>query len=321
MKCLKWLVILSIIVLISILVPLDVAYAASPSIDDVKVYQDYEQSGDWLIVAVYNISGGNTTTSLCGTNYPWTFQLIDSTGTALTNTSLEQCGMRVVGVEISQAQASAYTWNGNYSVKIIGNWGTAPSATRAINNSDWRGSDLTYLDQWVQDEAGIIQNFDAQTYSNVSYIEVVYTNETYVQSLTYSGGYIFSAIPAFSHYRPELFLITTTSVPIQYINNSTDMTYATNLYGGFNASVGTTVATALATVAPYVGFTGVNAARMMGMILTLIGFFAVAMIEKSIAFMIILGGVMIGVFPMATVFVLVFILIILLVRSLFWSST
>jgi hypothetical protein len=313
MRCIKWSAILTIIVLIMILAPASIVYANSPSVDEVKVFQSYQETDDWLVVAVYNISGGNTTTSLCDIyNYPWRVQLIHNDDSEVVgNWTIQQCGMRPIGLYLSAAQGATEVYGGNYSVKIMGLWGTSPNASKNINASDWKGEvSFGGLDSWVLNQAGIIETYDSDTY--------IETTAEYGDVLNIDGGYIFdTGIPYLSTYRPDIFLITLDTLALNYENSSTDMTYANNLYANWDIVVGPEVSGALTSAGWYFGIGG----RLMGALLTLMGFLSLAMIEKSVAFMIILGGVMIGVFPMTTVFVLVFVLMIILVRSLFWSST
>jgi hypothetical protein len=109
--------------------------------------------------------------------------------------------------------------------------------------------------------------------------------------------------------------------PLGYLPSTGGTTYATDLYDNWDVAVGPEVSAVLTTAAPYFGFVGADGGRMVGALLTLLGFLSLAIIEKSVAFLVILGGVMIGVFPMATVVMLVFVMAVVLIRSLFWSST
>jgi hypothetical protein len=315
----KWLRFFILVVIISIFIPSGIIFAASPSVDDVKVYQNYENTGDWLVVAVYNISGTNTSTSQCGSNYPWYIQLVDNTtGIPVTNNPLNQCGMRPFGIYISPNMSAGLVYNGNYSVKIYGQWGSSPNASRTINNSDWRGSVYApslEFDKWIIQEAKVIQAFDGKTY--VETVPVM-TGSGYLEVLNPDGGLIFNAgISFLSSYKPNLFQITYDTFPMGYNNSSGSTNYADALYTNWDIALGPDVSTALTNAGWYLGIGG----RMMGALLTIIGFLSLAIIEKSVAFMVILGGVMIGVFPMATVILLVFVLAVVLIRSLFWSST
>jgi hypothetical protein len=313
MKCLRFLVLLMIGV---ITLSGGIAYADSPSVDDVKVYQDYKDAGDWLIVAVYNISGTNASTSQCGSNYPWIAQLIDNSDASIVgNWRIKLCGMRPIGLYLSAMAASSETVGGNYSIKVLAQWGAAPSGTKLISATDWKGANydgIGGLDEWVINEAKIMETYDGITYVETvaypEYAEVLNTN---------GGGWFATGIDALDYYRPDLFIVNIENYPIDYVPPVVGDSYAADLYNNWDDSLGPEIAPALTDIGFYFGVNG----RMMAAILTLVGFLSIVMIEKSIAVIIILGGVLIGVIPMATVIMLVFILVIVLIRSLFWSST
>jgi hypothetical protein len=318
----KWIRFFVLTILMSVFIPSGIVLAASPSVDDVKVFQSYENSGDWLIVATYNISGGNfadcTNTSCFRIPaYTWYIQFIDnSDGSIKTTNQLEQSGMKPFGISVSAATAAGYTWSGNYSVKIYGAFNTPnPNASRTLVATDWRGEvSAGELDQWVIQQAQIMEDYELVDYVTT----VVEWNEV----LTQVGGSIFDrGISQLSYYRPDIFQVTHYLFPLGYTPTTGDTTYADDLYDNWDTTLGPEIAPSLTAIAPYFGFTGVDGGRMVGALLTLMGFLSLAIIEKSVAFLVILGGVMIGVFPMATVIMLVFVMAVVLIRSLFWSST
>jgi len=316
MKNIKLSIVILVIMLSAIFIPVGMAFAASPSVDDVKVFIGYEETNDWLIVATYNISGGNTAdctnTSCCDIySHPWKIQLLGTDGvTVLTENTILQCGMRPASIYLSNASASALMWGTNYSVKIYGNWGALPSGKRTINATDWIGNNLVGLNQWVISKAKVIQTFDVETY--------VDTVPVYGEVLNVDGGYIFdTGIPYLSHYRPDIFEITTETVPITYILTN-ESAYASGLWNQPLVDVwGAPIAAALTNTGYYFGVSG----RIFGALLMFCGFISLAMFSKTIAFLIIIGGVVVGFVPMSLLFVLVFMLVVILVRSLFWSST
>ena len=305
----------------SIFIPSGIVLAASPSVDDVKVFTDYYETGDWLIVATYNISGGNfsnctNTSCFRPPAYTWYIQFVDSTGTPLTTNKLEQEGMRPYGISVNAAVATGYTFGGNYSVKIYGAFNTPnPNASRTLTAVDWRGEVAAgELKEWVRQQAQIMEDRDG--------IDYITTVAEWGNVLTQTGGNYFDVgIAYLSDYIPSVFQITHYLFPLGYTVSTGDTNYADDLYDNWDITLGPEIAPSLTAIAPYFGFTGVDGGRMVGALLTLMGFLSLAIIEKSVAFMVILGGVMIGVFPMATVIFLVFIMAVVLIRSLFWSST
>jgi hypothetical protein len=317
----KWIRFFVFTILMSVFIPSGIVLAASPSVDDVKVFQSYENSGDWLIVATYNISGGNfsncaNTSCFRPPAYTWYIQFIDnSDGSIKTTNQLAQSGMKPFGISINAAQAAGYTWGGNYSVKIYGNYGATPNASRTLVATDWRGEVLAgELDQWVLQQAQIMEDYEL--------VDYVTTVTEWNEVLTQAGGSIFDrGISQLSYYRPDIFQVTHYLFPLGYEDSTGTTDYADDLYDNWDTTLGPEIAPSLTAIAPYLGFTGVDGGRMVGALLTLMGFLSLAIIEKSVAFLVILGGVMIGVFPMATVIMLVFVMAVVLIRSLFWSST
>jgi len=311
----KWLrAYLLIAILIFIFVPMGTASALSPSIDDVKVFQNYQQTGDWLIVVTYNISCNNASMPYNQLSYQWWVQLINNNNPTApyVQYKVPNCGMAPYGLYVNASlAASPLVWgNSNYSIRVIGQYGVFPNSSRAINTSDWIGDNHGALDSWVIDTANTIQ-----TYNSITYLTTSADNK---QILNTDGGTIFGGISGLNVYSPYLFQVTTITVPITYVASTTNTSYADSLYTApISGTLGAPIANSLSSMGTYFGIN----ARMMCAILILIGFFSIAIIEKSIAFMIILGGVLIGAFPMGTILVLVFLMIVLLVRSLFWSST
>ena len=311
----KWLKVFILVIAMSFFIPSGIVLAASPSVDNVKVFKGYKETGDWIIVATYNISGSNTSTSLCNDAATWSIKLIDNaTGLEKANLPIQQCGMKPFGIYLSYNSTLGLSFGGNnsYSVKIYGNWGTNPNASRNISTADWRGSNLDYLDQWIKEQAQIMETFDGIDY-------VTQVPAPYYEVLTIAGGNIFDiGISQLSVVRPDIFQVNTVNFPLSYIPSNGSTNYADNLYINWDIALGPDVSNALDVAAPYFGFTS---GRMIGALLTIMGFLSLAIIEKSFAFMIILGGIMIGLFPMTTVFLVVFIEAVVLIRSLFWSST
>lgn len=296
-----------------------IAYADSPSIDDAKVFQSYEEDGDWLFVVTYNISGTNTSTSLCGYSYVWWLILKDGvTGDVLGLTPNIQCGMRPASILLNESSASALSLYGDYDLVIYGNWGAGPEDSYTLQAADWRGEvENGGLDDWVIAQAEIIEDYDAVYLGSADYLDPVPNYDHDV--LTVSGALIFNrGIPALEDYRPDIFAVTYEGLDIDYIPNTDDTSYADDLYNNTETMIGSTIYDAAEDVGDrWLGIDG----RMTLALLTILGFLAIAVIEKSIAFLIILGGILIGVFPMGTVFLIVFLLMVVFIRAWFWSST
>jgi hypothetical protein len=233
----------------SVFIPSGIVLAASPSVDDVKVFTDYYEADDWLIVATYNISGGNfsnctNTSCFRPPAYTWYIQFVDSTGTVLTTNKLAQSGMKPFGISVSAATAAGYTYGGNYSVKIYGNYGATPNSSRTLVATDWRGQvSAGELDQWVVQQAQIMEDYEL-----VDYVTTVVEGD---EVLTQEGGSIFDrGISQLSYYRPDIFQITHYLFPLGYTPTTGDTTYADDLYDNWDTTLGPEIAPSLTAIAP-----------------------------------------------------------------------
>lgn len=310
----KWIIGLILLVVLSG----GVAYADSPSIDDAKVFQSYVEDGDWLFVVTYNISGTNTSTSSCGYVNVWWLLLEDGvTGDLLGATPNIQCGMRPASILLNASSVTALTEGGDYDLVIYGNWGAHPEDTYTLQPEDWKGEVANGgLDDWVIYQASVIEDYDTVYIGSADYLDVV---PRYGECLTPDGADIFNkGIPKLEDYRPYIFTVTYEGLDIDYVPNTDDTSYADDLYNDTEAMIGSTIYDSAEAVGDrWLGIDG----RMMLALLTILGFLSIAVIEKSIAFLIIIGGVLVGFFPMGTVLLLVFLLMVTLIRALFWSST
>lgn len=313
----KWvgLVLISLALLV---VPANYVYADSPSVDNAKVFQSYEETGDWLVVATYNISGTNTSTSLCSTTYIWYLQFKDGvTGDEIANYQIKsnaQCGMRIGAIYINADEVTALTEGGDYDVVLYGVWGAHPTDSYTLVAGDWKGEVANEgLDEWVIEQVGIIETYDSGDYLDVVPVE----GSGYETVLTVDGGGVVG-IPYLINYRPNIYAVTYEGLDINYVPNTDDTSYADDMYNSTEAMIGSTIYDAAEDVGDrWLGVDG----RMMLALLTILGFLSIAVIEKSIAFLIIIGGILVGFFPMGTVFLIVFLMMVMLIRGLFWSST
>src|SRR5574343_221180 len=296
-----------------------IVYADSPSIDDAKVFQSYQEDGDWLFVVTYNISGTNTSTSLCDNTHVWWLILEDGvTGDLLGLTPYIQCGMRPASILLNASSVSALVEGGDYDLVLYGNWGAHPEDTYTLQPEDWRGKvENGWLDDWVIAQAEVIEDYDTVYLGSADYLDSVPNYDHDV--LTVAGAMIFNrGIPSLEDYRPDIFAVTYEGLDIDYVPNTDDTSYADDLYTNTEAMIGSTIYDAAEDVGDrWLGVDG----RMMLALLTLIVFLSIAVIEKSIAFLIILGGILIGVFPMGTVLLIVFLLMVVCIRAWFGSST
>lgn len=117
-------------------------------IDDVKVYTGYFEDGDQLYCINYRIIylAGDPGWDI-GDYFD--FVLLDGTLTR-AKVPVKSWGYRPGSIYLKAA--SALSWGGSYTVKIVGNpnvWDTPPEAEYTLTSGDWQGDDLTQLDTWV----------------------------------------------------------------------------------------------------------------------------------------------------------------------------
>ena len=305
----RWLkgLLLSFVVMAA-LIPISAVSAASPSIDSVKVYQNYAQSGDWLIVCVYNVSG---TTNCDPYAYPWNLNLIVN-GSVYAQSLNIQCGMMPGSIYLGPNTVSSLQWGSNYTLQINGT--VAGNASYTLQSADWIGYNPTSFGKWVIFEAGVIGTYE---YGNPSAL-LSEGGDPPLSVLNPTGGGIFNTgIPQLSVYYPQLFQYTMVNVTINYSSQPVPA-YVTNTWNNWDTAIGVPLSTSLNAMAQYFGVTG----HVLGGLLVLLGFLCLAVTgDTTISVLILIGGAVIGLIPMDIIFVMVFLLVIVFVRAFFWSST
>lgn len=201
-----------------------------------KVFTGYAATGDWLLVVEEE------------NNYPpyyndkddpsawFLLQLVDAnTNQVKAATPIIQWQRQPLGIYISPTDAVALTWSGNYTARM-----TLIDETDyqeyPLQLSDWRGNDMTYLDQWVRSTAS-----DLELY----YGETLLTSDPTKGGkliLNSAGGVMFArGIPALTNIRPDLFADvgdamtphteTTFAKNVQLSRPTAQATLGPNLYG------------------------------------------------------------------------------------------
>lgn len=183
-------------------------------IQDVKVFQSYKDTGDWLIAVRYlNITPPYYDTY--DIRKYFTLQLVDNVTVKAQNV-LPAWGNKVGNIYLAASEVTGLDWGGTYKVRIYGLFGTNPYVEYTLLATDWSGDDLTNLDSWVLSSASTIG-----TYYNT-------TMTTYIaekgEVLNTTGGTIFSSgINGLSTERPDIFQVSRAST--QYTPNITTQTY------------------------------------------------------------------------------------------------
>jgi len=167
-------------------------------IQDIKVFESYRETGDWLITVRYANIYKPYYDSYDIKKY-FSLQLRNASGNITAQNILPAWGNRVSCIYLSAATVTALTWGETaYSVHIYGLFNSASLASDNITTSYWLGSDLANLDSWCITSASIIgtyYNTDMTTY-------IAQRGEV----LNATGGSIFdTGIPGLSAIRPGIF--------------------------------------------------------------------------------------------------------------------
>jgi len=126
------------------------------------------------------------------------------TTTVLAATPMTAWGDRPESIYLSASSASSITVGAAYIIKVVGTWtATPPSITYTLQPSDWKGSNLTYLDKWMINTAYSISLYE--NFANGTLTQYV-TDQGEI--LTDAGGALFTnAIPGIAQIRPNKFAV------------------------------------------------------------------------------------------------------------------
>jgi hypothetical protein len=183
-------------------------------IEDVKVFQSFKATGDWLFVVRYI----NTVAPYYDTydiKKYFALQFVDNV-TVKAQTALPAWGNKIGNIYMSASEVVGLDWGDPYKIRIYGLFGTNPYLDYTLTGSDWVGTDMALLDSWALSSAAVLA-----TYYNT-------TMTTYIagrgEVLNATGGAIFSSgINGLGVERPDLFQINTAST--SYNPNITPQTY------------------------------------------------------------------------------------------------
>lgn len=278
------------------------------------VFQDYYASGDWLITCSYL----NTYVPYYPIDNPKTrfsFQLL-SGSTVIAQTPLPQWGYKPVGLYLSAATVTPLTWGSAYTLRIYGIDSPYPSYSYTLTAADWKGSDLTLLDDWCRATARGMEAYYDETF-------IVSTSEK-GDVLNEEGGVMFTnGIPGIMAERPGIFQAATSSVPY------TDPTWTGTYSGGFDewyTQLGPDISSIVNSTADLVDTDGESLLQIL--LIVVYGIVAVLMVAHgmnagafAVASPFLMFGYMIKVLPWAALGVGIAILVMMAVRQLWWKST
>ena len=165
-----------------------------------NIFSTYSDTGDMLIcIGVFNKYSNYFPNERPGDYFQ--VQFIDSSTNAIIGTTaLPNWGYRPCSVYLKPSIAATVTPQGSYYIKMIG-YGivTNPEATYDLQVEDWKGNNLSALDNWC---IGTAKNM--QINDEVDDYIVQATDKTEILSDAV-GAYFTTGIPGISTIRPNLF--------------------------------------------------------------------------------------------------------------------
>lgn len=250
-----------------------------------RVFRNYITGGDLLFTAEIV----NTYPPYYPNQSPkefFTVQLISTdNSTILAATPQQDWGDKPVGIYLNPTQSAGITDHAAYYVRIQANFASNVTVQYQLQDSDWKGYDLTKLDDWC-----VYVALDMQTYYNgAGYVTVLTDRKLAITDAV--GGYFTAGIAGIGQQRPNLF---TTSQQSAFFAGGISKLPVDNTTA-YTAYVGPSIAADAATMATPLGLTGrdILAGGMMVSMLGVImlgtsamgGFGALGLFLISIPFM------------------------------------
>lgn len=171
-------------------------------VKNAKAYDHYLEAGDLLITAECINEYANYADVSDPSRY-FMVQLLRTDNTTIIGAApLKDWGDRPIGLYLSPAMVIPLTHGSAYMVRMIGTFTGTTSANYTLQQSDWQGSNLVYLDSWIRTTAKSMNLYDGNTDT------LPYT--TYItdvgEVLTSEGGALFTnGISYIAQVRPDMF--------------------------------------------------------------------------------------------------------------------
>lgn len=285
------------------------------SIDSARVFHSYAEANDWMILVRYNNSDSDYA-PYTDPSETWALQLRDDTGTVVAQYPIRMWGIRPGSIYISATEASALEWgNADYSVVMHATYNASFDYTFNLSATDWRGSSMSQLDSFCVYSAKLMAAEDSTTYT-------ISTAE-FGDVLNAEGGSIFiRGIPGLDVIRPELFFVTETIIG-EWETDDFTHSYADTL-SDYESALGTQLAAILTDQEEITNLSG----RWLGGLIV----FAVFVIVSgfgvrvghfggglAVGSLVLLTGVLIGLIPMAALFVVLGLGLLVFVKATIWD--
>lgn len=222
---------------------------------DVKVFSSVVDDGDWYICVHYF--------NIAPPGYPnedperqYSLQLMEYDGinvTVLAQVRMPSWGYKPAAIYISADAAAGLDWgSASYMVFISANDDVVEypfSDYYTLNPTDWVGSELFWLDEWVR---GVAE--DMETYYGEDFIATTIGDTTFPDGvLTYLGGQVFiDGMYGLEEVRPNLFYVLVRSQ--EWESSEYAHEYQESL--DYETQLGTQIATAIDDTADIFGVSG-----------------------------------------------------------------
>jgi len=283
-----------------------------------QVFRGYYEPNDMLFVLQYYNTYVPYYPNADPASY-FTIQLRSTNGaTVIAQTTCRAWGNKPGSIYLSADSAAGLTTGSAYRIYVYGDFTGTPSKYYSLQSTDWRGTDLTFLDQWVLTTARNIGDY----YSTDMTTFLV--GGTGQEVLNTEGGVVFSiGIPGLEQIRPNLFELTSGIEGYA----PTDWTHAFVAETTWQTQLGTTASTALTAVGSFFGIDG----KAVGAFLLMACYLALALVvvmaggDATIAIILAVPFVLLGAWmrliDIAIVAVVASVAVLLFIYRFWWSRT
>ncbi len=170
--------------------------------NSIRVFSDYAETGDWLIVAEVDCT---ITTYSQNVQQYFQFQLLGTDNTTvIASRPLYFKQDAPISIYLNPSVVSGLSYSAAYYVRVVGLYTTPDIISYQLQNSDWYGSDKSAIDQWLRSTAtnmNTYHSWDGTIYSMITTVTDVGEVLT-----VWGGGYFTPVISRIAEIRPDMFL-------------------------------------------------------------------------------------------------------------------
>ncbi|GAG79223.1 unnamed protein product, partial [marine sediment metagenome] len=243
-------------------------------------------------------------------------RLAKADGTLIAQTPLPAWGYRPGSIYLSADMAATLEWGTNYTISMYGQDASHNTTNYTLTTADWRGSNLEILDDWCLALATSMGSYDNTTYVTTTTEKGLVLNE--------EGGVIFIVgIPYLDQVRPGIFQVVVSGIP----HEEKEATWAFwSTLPSWDEAVGSELAGIFNSTGDLINVDG----KTIGMLGIFIMWAAVATTAfavghgtagMALSLPILALGTYYDFIPFAVMGVGIAVVVVLVVRELFWSKT